>query len=222
MKSFEEIFEIAATRHGGTGALLNTLTPPKSPEEIADIGDDRWLAGMTKCIFRAGFNWKVVENMWPGFEAAFEEFDIGRCTMMNDEDIDRLASDKRIVRHGPKIRSVRDNAIFLRDQSAEHGGAGTFFAGWAKTDYVGLLELLKKKGSRLGGTTGQYFLRTMGVDSFILSRDVTARLIAEGVVDQEPRSKTAMTAVQTAFNMWAEQSGKSLTEISQTLAKSID
>ena len=221
MKSFEEIFEIAAKRHGGTDAFLKTLTPPKSTEDIASIADDRWLAGMTYCIFRAGFNWKVVENMWPGFEAAFQEFDIGRCAMMSDEDIDHLASDKRIVRHGPKIRSVRDNAIFLGAQSTEYGSAGAFFAGWAETDYVGLLGLLKKKGSRLGGTTSQYFLRTMGVDSFILSRHVTARLIAEGVVDQEPRSKTAMTAVQTAFNMWAEQSGKSLTEISQTLAKSI-
>ena len=32
----------------------------------------------------------------------------------------------------------------------------------------------------------------MGVDSFILSRDVTAALIREGVVDKAPTSKGAM------------------------------
>jgi 3-methyladenine DNA glycosylase Tag len=81
--------------------------------------------------------------------------------------------------------------------------------------------MMKKRGARLGGATGQYFLRFMGVDSFILSRDVTARLIAEGVIDKSPTSKRAMTAVQAAFNQWQEQSGRSLTEISRILAMSV-
>jgi 3-methyladenine DNA glycosylase Tag len=221
MRTFAEISEIAAERHGGRKALEDKLEPPIAANDLARIPDDRWLSCATKCIFNAGFNWKVVDAMWPGFEEAFRGFDIGHCAMLNDEDIARLASDTRIVRHGAKIRSVQENAVFMRDLAAEHGSAAKFFAEWPPTDEAGLLELLKKRGSRLGGNTGQYFLRFMGKDSYILSRDVVARLIAEGVVDKEPKSKPAMAKAQAAFNTWAEQSGRSMTEISRTLAMSI-
>ena len=52
-------------------------------------------------------------------------------------------------------------------------------------------------------------------------KGLAGRLIAEGVVDKTPTSKTAMKAVQAAFNTWMDQSGRSLTEISRTLAFSV-
>jgi len=196
MRSFDEIYAIAAERHGGTAAIDAVLSRPARAEDLK-------------------------KSMWPVLKAAFTRMDIGRCMMLHDEDFDRLVSDRRIVRHGPKIRSVQENAVFVAELAREQGSAAAVFANWPSSDYVGLLDMLKKRGSRLGGATGQYFLRFMGVDSFILSRDVTARLIAEGVVDKAPSSKRDMAAVQDAFNQWAEQSGRSLTEISQTLARSI-
>ena len=140
--------------------------------------------------------------------------------MLDDDDLARLAGDRRIVRHSAKIAAVRENAVFLNSLAAEHGGVGKAFANWPRGDYVGLLAILKKRGARLGGNTGQYFLRFMGVDSFVLSRDVVARLIAEGVVDKSPSSQRQMQAVQRAFDTWHEQSGRSLTEISRVLALS--
>lgn len=220
MHSFDKIFAIAAKRKGGAAELEKLLGKPASAKKLAAIPDDRWLSCMTKCIFQAGFNWKVVENMWPGFEEAFNGFDPGRCAMMDDDDIARLASDRRIVRHSAKIASVRENAVFVNALAKEHGSAGKAFANWPRDDYVGLLDLLKKEGSRLGGNTGQYFLRFMGVDSFILSKDVVGRLMAEGVVDKAPSSQRQMQAVQQAFDEWAEQSGRSFTEISRVLAMS--
>ena len=220
MQSFDAIYDIAAERQGGRDALEAKLEPPLPVAELAAIPDDRFLSCATKCIFNAGFNWKVVENMWPGFEAAFDGFDIGRCAMLNDDDVARLVSDTRIVRHGGKIRAVQENAVFMRELAAEHGSAAKFFAGWPPTDEAGLLELLKKRGSRLGGNTGQYFLRFMGMDGYILSRDVVARLIAEGVIDKQPTSRAAMAKVQAAFNQWAGESGRSMKEISRTLAMS--
>ena len=77
---------------------------------------------------------------------------------------------------------------------------------------------MKKDGARLGGMTGQYAMRFAGRDAFILSRDVTARLIAEQVIDKPATSKGAMKAVQSAFNTWMDQSGRGLTEISRVLA----
>lgn len=221
MRHFDDIYALAVARKGKDG-VLESLQHPKSQDEIAALPDDRFLALMTKCIFQSGFNWKVVEAMWPGFEAAFDGFDIGHCAMLHDEDFARLVSDTRIVRHGPKIRAVQENAVFLSGIAREHGSAGAFFAGWPTDNYVGLLDLLQKKGSRLGGNTGQYFLRFAGIDSFILSQSVVNRLIAERIVDKTPSSAKDKAAVQAAFNTWREQSGRSLTEISRILAVSID
>lgn len=215
MRHFDDLYAIATERKGGTEALEDMITPTDAG--VTALPEDRWLSILTKCIFQAGFNWKVVENKWDGFEIAFHRFDIDRCAFLHDEDMDRLMSDKSIVRNGPKIRTVIENAHFLqglRDQ----GGTGQVLGGWPSTDYIGLLEKIKKDGARLGGTTGQYAMRFSGRDAFILSRDVTARLIAEQVIDKPATSKGAMKAVQSAFNTWMDQSGRGLTEISRVLA----
>lgn len=220
MRSFDEIFDIAAARHGGAEALEAKLSKPEPVAELIAKPEDRWLATLTKCIFQAGFNWKVIEAKWDGFETAFDGFDIGRCAFMDDEKFDSLLQDTRIVRNGTKIATVRDNAAFLLELRDE-GGVGQVLGAWPSTDFVGLLEMLKKRGSRLGGTTAQYAMRFAGRDSFILSQDVVGRLIAEGVVDKQPSSKKAMAQVQAAFNSWMDQSGRSLNEISRVLAFSL-
>ncbi len=219
MRSFQEIFDISAERHGGTDALDAMLGKPKTPEELARIPEDRWLAEMSKYIFATGLNWTVIEKKWPGFEEAFHGFDLGRCAFMDDGMFDSLLQDTRIVRHGAKIQSVRDNAAFLLELR-EEGGVGHVLGGWPSDAFADLLEMMKKRGSRLGGMTGAYSMRMLGRDSYILSKDVVARLIAEGVVDKAPGSKSSMKAVQAAFNAWMDQSGRSLTEISRVLALS--
>ncbi|OWU85713.1 3-methyladenine DNA glycosylase [Oceanicola sp. 22II-s10i] len=221
MRSFDEIYRIAADRKGGDAELEALLSKPKPTEEIAVIPDDRWLSAFAKAIFQAGFNWTVIDNKWPGFETAFDGFDPVRVAHYHDEHMDRLLADKGIVRNGAKIASVIDNARLLTELAAEHGSASKAFADWPRTDYIGLLAMLQKRGSRLGGNTGQRALRSMGLDSFILSQDVSARLVAEGVVDKPPSSARDMKAVQAAFDTWVGQSGRSMTEISRVLAYSV-
>ena len=217
MRSFEDIFAISADRHGGPEALEARLA---ESAHGAHTSDDRWLAGFTQAVFSAGFNWKVIQNKWPGFEDAFWNFEIGRCAMMSEDDLDTLVRDTRIVRNAQKILTVRDNAVLLSEIAQEHGSATSFLRNWPSDDFIGLLDVLKTRGSRLGGTSAQYALRFGGIDSFILGRDVGGRLVAEGVIDKAPSSKKAMKAVQDAFNTWADQSGRSLTEISRVLALS--
>ncbi len=221
MRKYDDLLVMAAEKKGSFGAVLDAIDRPKPLEELAAIPDDSWLSMMTKCVFRAGFNWEVIERKWDGFEAAFDGFSVARCAMMDDAWLDELVSDTRIVRNGQKIQSVQGNAAFIRDRADQASGFGKFVAEWPASDHVGLIEVLKKEGSRLGGTTGQYFLRNMGKDSFILTRDVVARLVAEGVVDKAPTSKRAMADVQDAFNTWREQSGESFNVISRVLAQTV-
>lgn len=215
MRSFDDIYALSADRHGGAEALESKLAKPDP--KVTELPEDRWLSVMTKCIFQAGFSWKVIEAKWDGFEELFHGFAPGPCAFMDDREFDRILSDTRVVRNGAKLAAVRHNAAFLMELRDE-GGAGQVLGGWTSTDYIGLLEMLKKRGARLGGNTGQYAMRFAGRDSFILSQDVTARLIAEGVIDKPATSKTALKAVQAAFNTWNEQSGRSLNEISRVLA----
>ncbi len=221
MKSFAALYEQAAKRKGGSKALEALLPSPLVKSKLAKIPDDRWLSMMSKCVFQAGFNWQVVENKWPGIEEAFAGFDPRRWRLMSDEDLDRLLKDKRIIRNATKILAVRDNATLLCDLAEEHGSAARFFAAWPAEDYAGLLLLLKKRAARLGGNSAQYFLRAMGKDAYILSRDVIAALRREGVVSTEPKSQRDMKRVQAAFNQWQRESGRPLTQISKVLAFTI-
>jgi 3-methyladenine DNA glycosylase Tag len=218
MKSFAALYDQAAKRKGGNQALEALLPTPLTKAKLAKIPDDRWLAMMSKCIFQAGFNWGVVEKKWPDIEEAFAGFHPQRWTCMSDDDLERLLRDRRIIRHATKILAVRDNATFLCDLAEEHGSAARFIADWPAEDYTGLLLLLKKRAARLGGNSAQYFLRAMGKDSFILSRDVVAALVREGMVSAEPKSQRDLKRVQAAFNRWHQESGRPLTQISKVLA----
>ena len=153
MGSFAGIYAIASARKGGDEALEALIAEhaPKSKAEIAGVPDDRILAMMTQRVFQAGFNWRVVANMWKGFEIAFHGFDPSWCGAMTEEEFDALLKDTRIVRNAQKILSVQANGRFLVELAREHGTAAKAFADWPDDDYVGLLELLKTKASRLGG-----------------------------------------------------------------------
>lgn len=218
MQSFQSLFDYAAKRKGGAKALEALLPTPLSSRELAKIPDDRWLAMMSRCIFQAGFSWKVIDKKWPEFEEVFAGFNPRRWSEMSDDDFDALMKDRRIVRNAKKILTVRDNAIFLCDLAEEHGSAAKLFAEWPGEDYVELLILMKKRGSYMGGNSAQYFLRFMGKDSFIISRDVVTALIREGVVTTEPKSQRDLRAAQQAFNQWSQESGRPLTHISKVLA----
>ncbi|RMD65416.1 MAG: 3-methyladenine DNA glycosylase [Alphaproteobacteria bacterium] len=221
MRSFREIEALAAERKGGADALQALLSTPLPSREIAKIPDDRWLSAMTKCIFQAGFNWQVIERKWDRFEEVFENFDVPRWSMMSDEDLDRLLKTKGIIANAAKIRAVGANARFLSELSHRYGSAGAHFSDWKREQYCANLRALQKNGARLGGRTGQIFLRRMGVDALIFSPDVLKALSREGVVARMPSSEKDFAAVQSAIDTWAEETGRPLTQISQILALSV-
>jgi 3-methyladenine DNA glycosylase Tag len=166
--------------------------------------------------------WSVIENKWPGFEAAFLGFDPKRLLFQSEDFWHELTRDTRIVRNGAKIMAVRDNARFVSDIAKEHDSFGKFLAAWPATDQVGLLELLAKRGARLGGATGQYLLRFIGKDSFVLSRDVVACLRDAGLdIAETPTSKKDLRKVQDQFNAWHKQSGLPILHLSRICAMSI-
>ena len=70
MTSFDALYHLAAANQGGVEALENRLPQPKTVAQLKRLSDDRYLSMMARCIFRAGFVWRVIDNKWPGFEGA--------------------------------------------------------------------------------------------------------------------------------------------------------
>lgn len=222
MRRFAPILDLAAGHHGGRDAVLNQSVNSHAVKKLSAVPDDRLLSTMTQCVFNAGFNWKVIEAKWPGFEAAFEGFDPGKLAFFGDEMLGKLVSDERIVRNGQKIKATLENAAFVSEIAREHGSFGKFLDSWPADDQTGLMDFLNKKGSRLGGATGQYFLRFAGWDAWITSSHVCAALKREGVLDNpEARNKRDLQAVQNAMNGWHEESGLPRAQVSRLLALSI-
>lgn len=221
MNKFGKILDMAASHHGSREAVLGRAKNDHFVADYASQPADRLLAAMTKCVFSAGFNWKVIEAKWDGFEEAFEGFDPAKLAFFGDEMMDTLVSDTRIIRNGQKIRATLENAKFVADVERETGSFAGHIAGWPSDDQIGLMAWLHKKGSRLGGATAQYFLRFSGWDSWISSAHVCAALMREGVLDKgEARTKGDLAKVQAAFNTLRDESGLPYAQISKVLALS--
>ena len=222
MISFKTIRARAEKRKGGPKALEKLMPAKPNVKALVKLADDRFLAEMTKRVFCAGFAWSVIETKWPGFEDVFLGFEPAKLAFQPDEFWDRLMTDTRIVRNGAKILSVRENAAFVQAIAREHGSFGKFLAKWPSSDEVGLLDLLAKRGSRLGGNTGQMFLRFVGWDGFVTSQDVVACLRDAGLdIADEVKSKGDLAKVQAQFNAWAAETGLPYAHLSRICAMSV-
>jgi 3-methyladenine DNA glycosylase Tag len=221
MEKYSVIFERAAERKGGNEALVELMPEQASTKQLCTLSDRDYLSAMSKKIFQSGFVWRIVENKWPGFEAVLWNFEPHKLVLASDEQIERMAQDKRLVRNFTKVKAVRENAYFVQRESKLHQGFGRFIAEWPSEEITQLWLYLKKNGCRLGGNTGPYFLRAVGKDTFLLTRDVVAYLMGQGIVDKQPNSQRDLKAVQIAFNEWQQQSGASMAQISRVIACSI-
>ncbi|GAB5451528.1 MAG: DNA-3-methyladenine glycosylase I [Halioglobus sp.] len=222
MEAFKTILARARKRHGGDSGLQAHLPDVRSPSALKRTRDDRWLAEMTRCTFQAGFVWRVINQKWDDFEDVFFGFPPEKIVLLSPEQIDRIASNPRIVRNRQKVLCVQANAQFILDTCKEHGSFGRFVASWPEDDHIGLFNVLKKRGARLGGMTGQRVLRTLGKDTFIVTGDVVRCLQRAGVdIRDNPTSARDLQRVQAAFNQWHEESDRPYSHISRICALSV-
>ncbi len=218
MNAFENMYELACQRKGGEQALLSLIAKPRKDSRLKKIGDDRFLSEFSKKVFQSGFVWRVVENKWPNFEELFLGFGITDVLMMPDERLAEIATDPAIIRNLRKVQSIKENAYMIHEVREREGSFAKFIADWPSEDIVGLWLYLKKHGSRLGGNTGPYALRTLGKDTFILGRDVECYLREGGVFSGGASSKRSLMQIQEHFNELKSDSGWTLAQLSQLMA----
>ena len=95
---FSEIYNEAVIRAGSHEKLMELLPKPCSSDLLSKISDDRYLSTMARCIFRAGFVWRVVDNKWPNFEEVFLNFNPLAVAYLSDERLEEIATYKSIIR----------------------------------------------------------------------------------------------------------------------------
>nr|WP_229333539.1 DNA-3-methyladenine glycosylase I [Glaciecola sp. MH2013] len=219
-EAFASLYDRVCKRKVSEAMVKELISKPASKQQLLEITDDRFLAEFTKKVFQSGFVWRVVRNKWPSFEEVFFEFNIDKILLMPDEMLEQKATNPAIIRNFNKVKTIRENAMMIDDVRREYGSFAKFVAQWPSDDIVGLWDYLKKHGARLGGNTGPYALRMLGVDTFLLSRDVEAYFVEHGLITGSARSKRSLKAIQDTFLHWQQESGLSLQELSQIVSYS--
>ncbi len=222
MRDYAWLLEYSVNRFGSLAALEARLPQPVDAAALKSVGDDRYLSLLTRRIFRAGLKHSLVDAKWPAFEEVFFGFDPEKVVLMGGERLERLMQDARLIRHLGKLRSVPINAQMILDLQRIHGSFGRLLAEWPERDIVSLWELLTKRGNQLGGLSAQRFLRMAGKDTFVATDDVVAALKAQNILDKAPTAKRDRQKMQEAFNLWQEQSGRPLCQLSVMLAHTVN
>tara|TARA_B100000902_G_scaffold395230_1_gene453346 strand:- start:254 stop:949 length:696 start_codon:yes stop_codon:yes gene_type:complete len=216
---FRDIYNLALERKGSEEILEGLISGPLDRSSLRVVSDDRCLAEFTKKIFQSGFVWKIVEKKWEGFEEVFWGFDIDKLLLMPEDMLERKAQDKKIIRNFRKVVTILVNAQMIKETcQREDKSFGKFLSDWPKSDLVGLWLYLKNNGSRLGGNTGPFALRALGIDCFLLTKDVEDFLRLNGIIDSGISSKRALYAAQNFFNDLQKDSGRNFSELSRLIA----
>lgn len=221
--NYRWLYDTVHKRFESDEAMEAFLPKALTSGELKQKGDDRYLSAMSQRVFQAGMQHPVVDAKWPAFEEAFWGFVPETMVMLSPEQIEGYMKNSSIICHYTKLQTIPRNARFILDIRQEQGSSfGEFIADWPSAGITGLWRLLAKRGARLGGRSAAGFLRLAGKDTFLLTSDVIARLIAAGIIDHEPTSQRDMQTVQNTFNELQQDSGRLLCQLSAMLSLSIN
>lgn len=133
------------------------MEPPVgiTPAKLSD-----YLEVLSKAVFEAGMNWKVIEKKWPGFQEAFDHFEPEKIASYTPADIDRLMADTRIIRNMRKVEATIHNAKAFLEIEEEFGSFAKYLK--AKRPFDSQLKDLQKRCKHLGNFGCYYFLYVVG------------------------------------------------------------
>ena len=103
--------------------------PPRiEPKSLSD-----YLEVMSQTVFWVGISWRVVDSKWPGIREAFQGFDPAAVANLSPDDIDRIASDKRVIRHRGKLNAIVHNAGRMLELDERYGSFHSYLSSHDET-----------------------------------------------------------------------------------------
>ena len=125
--------------------------------------DNAYFENMSRSVFQAGLSWQMIADKWPAFRKAFKDFDIEEVSNFDEEDIERLLSDKSIIRNRSKIEAVIVNAIEFMKIREEYENFRNYIDNLDKSEnYKFVKKELGKKFSRMGPKSSMIYLYSIG------------------------------------------------------------
>ena len=118
---------------------------------------------MSRVIFQAGLNWRVIDQKWHTLKTAFSNFKIEKVACFTDVDIQRLLKDPGIIRNKGKIHAIIYNAKGFEVIKKQCGSFQKYLDSLDKSDnYSNVVEDLTNKFKWLGPPSASLFLYTVG------------------------------------------------------------
>ncbi|UTW47959.1 DNA-3-methyladenine glycosylase I [Bacterioplanoides sp. SCSIO 12839] len=133
-------------------------------------------------LCQSGLSWHTILKKREGYRNAFEQFNIAKVAIYNDDHIAQLVTDENIVRHKAKITAIINNAAAILKVQQEFGSFSGYLwgfvnhqpivNGWQQESEVPastplsdqISKDLKKRGFKfLGSTTVYAFLQAVGI-----------------------------------------------------------
>ena len=141
--------------------------PPRiQPKSLAD-----YLEVMSQTVFWVGISWRVVECKWSGIHDAFQGFDPEVVANLSPDGIDKIAADKRVIRHRGKLDAIVHNAGRMLELDERHGGFRNYLT---SHDEIGkAVADVRDNFKYLGEMSAYQFLYSVGVinDDRTLNKD---------------------------------------------------
>lgn len=136
--------------------------PTGEPRRITPTRPADYFEVLSRAVFNTGLSWQVVDRRWPAIAEAFAGFDPQVVAGYDEQDIDRLAADDRLIRSRGKLAAIPANARVFLELAAKHGG----FDRWLDSlDGYDARERGLCRAFRYIGEFGAYWsLYTLGVD----------------------------------------------------------
>ncbi len=131
-----------------------------APKRVSPQSLDDYLEVMSKSVFQTGISWKVVEGKWPDISAAMERFNVGKVASFDEEDIERLVNDKRVIRNRRKLEAIVHNARKMIELDREYGGFQNYLR--SRHDFDATVRSLRAQFKFLGEMGCYHFLYVVG------------------------------------------------------------
>jgi DNA-3-methyladenine glycosylase I len=125
--------------------------------------DQVYFEHMSRVIFEAGLNWRVIDNKWTTTKKAFAGFRIREVANFTASDVERLVNDAGIVRNRGKIKAIIQNAQNFVAIEKQFGSFQKYIDSLDKSDnYANVVKDLVNKFKWLGPSSANLFLYTVG------------------------------------------------------------
>ena len=143
---------------------------------ITDLSDRYLLEMLILESFQAGLSWECVLNKRESFKDAFDDFDIDKICQYDENKIDELLKNEKIIRNKLKIKASINNSKIFKEISQEHGSFYNYLLSFydGKTIYETdkttnelsdrISAHLQKRGMKFAGSTIIYsYLQAVGI-----------------------------------------------------------